>query len=999
MGGVLPIQAANDRVPARVDGGVTVVLQGSLHSRATKENDRGPVDPSLGISGITLNIKLSNGQQTELDQLLEEQRDPSSASYQKWLTPDEYGARFGLSTSDMDKLTSWLRSQGFTVDDVSRSMNWVSFSGTAGQVDQTFRTGLHRFLVEGQMHFANTAKPSVPAAFADIIADFQGFTDFRWKPQRIKTRSVNPDYTSSGGSHNVAPGDLATIYDITPLYGAGIDGTGQKMVVAGQTDVAVSDIQAFRTQFGLSATTPQMVLYGTDPGTVSGDMEEADLDLEWSGSVARNATLIYVYSKNVITSVQYAISQNLAPVISLSYGGCEAQNSSTLRTVAQQANAQGITWLSSSGDSGAAGCDSGKTATEGLAVNMPASIPEVTGVGGSEFMEGSGNYWSATNGANGGSALSYIPEMAWNDSIARGDLAASGGGASIFYSKPTWQTGAGVPADGARDVPDVSLPASPDHDGYYFYTGGKLSVVGGTSVSTPAFAGIVTLLNQYLVTKGFQTKAGLGNINPTLYHLAANVNTVFHDITTGTNIVPCTAGSPNCVNGSLGFSAGPGYDEVTGLGSVDTNNLITQWATLPASIGTTLTLTAAPASITATTSTVLTATVKPATGTTAPTGTVTFSKGTSTLGSVGLVGSGGTATATLTVSGSLLASGANTIAATYAGSATLNGSTSTAIVTVTGVTNVSTTTTLSASPASIPATGSTVLNATVTPANGTKGVPTGTATFTLGTTTLGSVGLSASGASGVASLTVSASKLASGSNIITVTYGGATGFTGSSATAGVTVTAVAVPVTTTTSVLANPASIASTASTILTATVKAASGTTTPSGTVTFTLGTTTLGTAPLATTAAGATAAITVKGSQLVTGANTIKATYAGTAAFGTSNNSVVVTVTGTVANSAVTVSITPNPVVQQHQAWTFTIQLANTGGATTLTNFTVNGTSYAPEIPLFFGSSAIAANGRLSSNLQMTNVPVPVSIVFGFSGTDASGATWTQNVTVPFR
>jgi subtilase family serine protease len=993
VGGIVPAKAADERVRARVDGNITVVVPNSLHPRAIAENDRGPVDPTLVLSEITLNIKLSAKQQNELDQLLEEQRDPSSAAFQKWLTPEEYGNRFGLGHADMEKLTAWLLSQGFSVDHVSRSMNWVSFSGTASQVDQTFHTALHRFVVDGEMHFANTAQPSIPAAFSDIIAGFQGITDFRLKPQRLKTRAVNPDYTAAGGGHNLAPGDLAAIYNISPLYSSGIDGTGEKLVVAGQTDVAISDIQAFRSQFGLSANTPQMVLYGTDPGTVSGDMEEADLDLEWSGSVARNATIIYVYSRNVINSVQYAISQNLAPVITLSYGGCEAENSSTLRSVAQQANAQGITWLASSGDSGAAGCDQGNTATHGLAVNMPASIPEVTAVGGSEFMEGSGSYWSTANGANGGSAVSYIPEMAWNDSVARGDLSATGGGASIFYSKPAWQTGPGVPNDGARDVPDVSLPASPDHDGYYFYAGGKMSVVGGTSVSTPAFAGIVTLLNQYLVTNGIQVKPGLGNINPTLYHLAAGANTAFHDITAGNNVVPCAAASPNCVNGSLGFTAGPGYDEVTGLGSVNANNLVMEWASLPSSISTTLTLAAAPTSVAPTGSTVLTATVKAATGASLPTGSVTFSRGTTTLGTVALAG----ATGTLTVSASSLSSGGNTLSATYAGNATFNGSTNSAFVTVTGTTNVGTTSTLVANPSSIAATGSTLMIVTVTPSIGTK-TPTGTATFSLGSTTLGAAGLSASGSNGVASFTLSGSKLASGRNTVTVTYGGGAGFTGSSATAIVTLTVPAGPVTTTTSVSANPATIAATATTILTATVKSAGGSTPPTGTVTFTLGTTTLGTGTLATTASGATAGLTVKGSQLAAGLNMIKATYNGSTAFGASSSTVTVTV-GSSANSSITATITPNPVLQQHRAWVFTIQLLNGGGASTLTNFTVNGASYASAIPVFFGTSNIAANAKLATTLQMTNVPVPTSIVFGFSGTDLSGATWTQSVTVPFQ
>jgi len=898
-----PAQAAEDRISGRVDSAETVRLKGAAHPKASPENDRGPVDPSLAISGITLNVKLSAAQQADLEQLLQEQRDPSSAAYQNWLTPEEFGSRFGLSNSDMDKLTSWLRSQGFTVDQVSRSMNWLTFSGAAGQVDRVFHTELHRFLVDGQTHFANTKQPAVPAAFGDVIANFQGLTDFRLKPQKLRARKLNPDYTSSTGAHNLAPGDLATIYDINPIYTAGFTGTGQKLVVAGQTDIALSDIAAFRSQFGLPANVPQLVLTGKDPGTISGDMEEADLDLEWTGSIAQNATIIYVYSTNVITSVQYAISQNLAPVISLSYGGCEAENSSSLESVAQQANAQGITWLASSGDSGAAGCDSGATASQGLAVEMPASIPEVTGVGGSEFNEGSGAYWSTTNGTHGGSALSYIPEMAWNDSISRGDLAATGGGASKYYAKPSWQTGTGVPADGARDVPDVSLPASPDHDGYYFYTSGALGVVGGTSVSTPSFAGIVTLLNQYLVSKGVQAKAGLGNINPTLYHLASTASGIFHDITVGNNIVPCVAGSPNCVNGSLGYSAGVGYDQTTGLGSVDANNLVTQWSSVAASVSTTLTLAASPTSIANTATTTLTATVKPATGTTAPTGSVTFSVGTTTLGTVVLAASGSSAVASLTVNGSSLATGSDTLTASYGGSTTFTSSIGTAAVTVTA-SAVATTTTVSANPTSISSTASTVITATVKPASGTK-APTGTVTFSLGTKSLGAGTLTASGSGGVATLTVAGSSLVTGSNTVTASYGGVTGFTASTGTTAVTVTVPAVATTTTAS--ASPAGIASTASTVITATVKPASGTTAPTGTVTFTLGTKSLGTGTLTASGSSATATLTVAGSALATGSNTITAAYGGSIAFTSSSGTTTVTVTVTVVATSTTVSASP--------------------------------------------------------------------------------------------
>jgi subtilase family serine protease len=175
--------------------------------------------------------------------------------------------------------------------------------------------------------------------------------------------------------------------------------------------------------------------------------------------------------------------------------------------------------------------------------------------------------------------LSYIPKIAWNDSTAR-SLSGTGGGASVFFSKPSWQTGTGVPTDGARDVLDVSLSASANHDGFMIYSNGKVSIVGGTSVGAPLFAGITALMNQYM-SSSVQSTAGLGNINPKLYSLAQTTPNVFHDITTGDNIidVTCSARSRNCTPGPVGFRAGVGYDQVTGLGSVDVYNLVMAWNT------------------------------------------------------------------------------------------------------------------------------------------------------------------------------------------------------------------------------------------------------------------------------------------------------------------------------------------------------------------------------------------------------------------------------------
>ncbi|MGA3096346.1 MAG: protease pro-enzyme activation domain-containing protein [Bryobacteraceae bacterium] len=594
--GAVAANAQPSRISQRIDNTLRTVLTGHIRPQARPENDQGRASPALPLPYVTLTLAPSDAQAAELEQLLAGQQTPGSPDYHRWLTPEQYAQRFGVSESDMSQIAGWLQAQGLTVVSTARARNWIAVSGTAAQIENAFQIQLHHYLVDGETHYANADEPSVPAAFAGVVRSIQGLTDFRLKPaaRPMQNQPADPRYTCTGsapviqpcvgykGEHYIAPDDLATIYDIKPLYTAGVDGTGQKIVIAGQTRINLSDIEQFRSSYGLPANDPQTMLVPNtqDPGISSSDLPEADLDLEWSGAVARNASIIFVYSYDVMDAVQYAVDQDLAPVISTSYGLCEVEMGSeriTLQTWAQQANSQGITWLAASGDSGGADCDD--TRNTGLAVDAPASIPEVTGVGGTEFNEGSGAYWSATNSATGASALSYIPEVVWNDSTEDGQPAASGGGSSGYFPRPSWQTGPGVPNDNFRHVPDVALAASADHDGYFVYTGGSTQIYGGTSFGAPTFAGMAALINQYMVYSGAQASPGLGNMNPKLYTLAQTTSGVFHDIVTGNNIVtiPCPTRSRSCTSSAVGYSAGPGYDQTTGWGSVDAYRLVAAW--------------------------------------------------------------------------------------------------------------------------------------------------------------------------------------------------------------------------------------------------------------------------------------------------------------------------------------------------------------------------------------------------------------------------------------
>jgi subtilase family serine protease len=614
-----------DRIPNEINASQMVEVKGNVHGLAQPQSDLGRADSGKMLHAVTLVFHPSRAQQQDLNNLLAQQQDRTSPNYHKWLTPAQFADRFGITPGDLQRVTSWLQSQGFAVTSVANSRNEISFEGTVSQIEATFQTEIHNYLVDGVVHFANSRNPSVPAALAGSVLAVGHLHDFAPRPRAL----ARPHLTSyQTGNHFITPADFATIYDVAPMYNNNGDGTGQKIAIVGQSSVNPTDLSNFRSAAGLSANAPQMVLLsGTTSTRCSGDEGESDLDLEWSGGVAKNASIIFVYAglssgdtcnarngKSVWDALDYAVQNKVAPFISTSYGFCEGGETGQtgvgqafaqqVQGWAQQANSQGQTIVSASGDNGAADCDGVVTsATQGLAVDVPASIPEVTGMGGNTFTGdsttntppgGDAPYWAAASATADlvSSALEYIPEDAWNDTNG-GDLAASGGGASLFFSKPTWQTGTGVPADGKRDVPDLAVAASPNHDGYLICseddstTGGLQSscasafrdnngfytVVGGTSVAAPTFSAILALINEQAGSPGF------GNVNPTLYGFAASTPAIFHDVTAGNNKVACTSGTVNCPAGTtqIGFTAGTGYDQVTGLGSVDANKLATTW--------------------------------------------------------------------------------------------------------------------------------------------------------------------------------------------------------------------------------------------------------------------------------------------------------------------------------------------------------------------------------------------------------------------------------------
>jgi hypothetical protein len=673
------IQAQTHPVPARVTAQVddtrTVQLKGNVHPLARAEFDRGAVADSQPMTKMHLLLQRSAEQEAALQQLLEEQQTKGLANYHAWLAPGDFGKRFGPSDGDIQTVTDWLTRQGFRVSKVAAGRTVIEFSGTVAQVRNAFHTEIHNFTVNSEEHFANVGDPAIPQALSPVVAGVVSLHNFRKKPfihrvgkfrRDLITGEIKPLFTFNdvnGTFYAVGPADFATIYGIPQ----GADGSGQSIAIVGRSNINLQDVRDFRSMFGLAAKDPTILLNGPDPGLVSGDEGESDLDVEWAGAVAPAAQIIFVPTLGTLTdgvdgvdaSALYIVDNNVAPVLSDSYGSCELGLGTTgnnfYNALWQQAAAEGITVVVAAGDNGPAGCDNPNSQTKavgGIAISGLASTPYNIAMGGTDFNQvgNQSTYWNSNGTTNVyPSAKGYIPEIPWNDScagqsnntsacssatVATGlNIAAGSGGPSGVYSKPIWQTGTGVPADGARDIPDVSLFAS---DGGFegnsksFYaicesdqdipgdTGCNLTsrssaapfhdfqAVGGTSAATPTFAGIMALVNQ-------KTGQRQGNANFVLYRLATSSPTVFHDVTTGNISVPCTGGTPNCSatssssvgaitttsgGSTVAYTAGAGYDMATGLGSVNVSNLLLNWSNATSTHSTATTLSnLAPASL------------------------------------------------------------------------------------------------------------------------------------------------------------------------------------------------------------------------------------------------------------------------------------------------------------------------------------------------------------------------------------------------------------------
>jgi hypothetical protein len=597
---------AQSRITEPIENTHRIAVNGSSPNHLLSlSQEAGRVPASQNLGKMVLVLGPTPEQDQAVDDLIAAQHDSSSPSFHKWLTPAEFGQRFGVADTDSSQVRQWLESQGLTVHQVSQSRRFIVFSGNVAQVENAFSTQMHSYTYKGNKFISNSNDIQLPAALRHVVKGVVRLHSIPTAPavvggQKIHFKKGGGQFTFDVGARGIAPADFAKIYNVQPLYDAGINGTGQTIAIVGRSNILIQDVRDFRNLLGLPVNDPQIIINGDDPG-ITADFGEATLDVTWSGAVAPMAKIDFVVSQSnfadgVDVSAAYIVDNNLAPVMSTSYGACETNLGPTgnafYNSLWQQAAAQGITSFVAAGDNGGAGCDApggGVYSSGVLAVNGIASTPYNVAVGGTQFDDTNSRntYWSTTNNpTTGESALGYIPEMAWNESSNDPNsvlLYAGSGGVSSLYAKPIWQTATGVPNDGARDLPDISLSASL-HDGYlvcmqgYCGYGDYFFSFGGTSASSPAAAGIMALVNQKM---GGQPQ---GLANYTFYRLA-KVPGVYHDTTKGNNEVPDPNGQF-----TVGYDATAGYDLATGLGSMDVNALVNHWKAASSGSGADITL-------------------------------------------------------------------------------------------------------------------------------------------------------------------------------------------------------------------------------------------------------------------------------------------------------------------------------------------------------------------------------------------------------------------------
>jgi subtilase family serine protease len=983
------IPAVRARITQVINETQLVRLKGNVHPLARREFDQGPVPDSTPMSRMLLVLQRSPEQEAALETLLGEQQVRDSPNYHNWLTPQQFGVQFGPADADIQTVTGWLTQHGFQGIKVAAGRTVIEFSGTAGQVRNAFHTDLHHYLVNGQTRQANSTDPQIPVALTPVVAGIVTLHNFPRKSMKrdvgsfiAKRESGKPLFTTASGCgtsqsqpcYIVGPADFAKIYNIPTTT---LSGTGVTVALVADSNINAQDVIDFRNLFGLPAnfTQANIILAGPDPG-LNADEGEADLDTQVAGMVAPAATTNLVVSESTLTasgidlSAIYIIDNNIAAVMSESFGVCEpflgTAGNQFYNAIWEQAAAQGISVMVSAGDNGSAGCDDFTTATtaiSGLAVSGIASTPFNVAVGGTDFDDvgKQTTFWSSTNATGSReSALGYIPETAWNDSCAANatsstlntvcatpdNIVGGSGGPSTVYAKPPFQSGTITPNDSHRDLPDVSLFASDGPISSSFYLScqadaisagrppscvpnaqGQFSffAVGGTSASSPAFAGIMALIDQ-------QQNGRQGNPNLVLYTIAkgetfSNCNSssftnpaapppsscAFLDTTKGNDSVPCSGGALNCsstssathgvlVSGTTpAWTTGTGYDTATGLGSVNVTGLAAAWSTAVGAFkATTTSLTingsANPGPIPHGTQITAAVTVAANPGPGIPTGDVALLAPTPVNGSVS---DGTLANGTVSIKTPFLPGGTYNVTAHYAGDGAFAPSDSAGIpVTVTPENssllaemitfdvNGNPISTTNFPYGSGPMLRVDILNHTGTAGNCqplvTNGVTTGCAIDATGSVTITDNGSSLPGSpfmiNSVGHLEDQTIQLTGGSHTLVLNYPGDISY---NASAALTLNLTVNPAATTASVSASPNPVPANQQVSLSVTIGSQSNSKQgPTGTVTFKDGSTSIGTANV--TPAGATTTVGASGTAVLTTTFATTSTHSLTAVYG---------------------------------------------------------------------------------------------------------------------
>jgi len=699
----------------RIDESQRVTLEGNTPPAAARAAyDRGAVEDAMPLDHVLLVLKRPAEREAAVKKLIDDMHNPASPDYHRWLTPREIGIRYGLAAEDLEVIQSWLESHGLTVNRVYSNGLIIDFAATAAKIREAFHTDIHHLeLPSGERHIANMSDPEIPAALAPAVKGIASLHDFFPRAHSMALGPVSYNRAANTWQphfnikidgavyHTLAPYDFATIYDLLPLWKQGYTGKGVTIAAVEDTNLLhAGDWKTFRKTFGLDkfteATFKQIYPGCTNPGQ-NGDETEAALDVEWASAAAPDARIVLSACADSATTAGLDLAIlgliEFAPpdIITDSYGLCEtitgAAEIALENLEAEIATLEGTTFFIAEGDDGADQCapvEPTNYATEGINGGDNTASAYAVDVGGTDFMaqynfDVNGiplsNYWSPANDpTTKASALSYIPEIPWNDGCtskliytdpligpytqaygvngfcnsAAGqpfliDVAGGGGPSTCFTGKPSipgvvsgtcqgnpkpfYQFDVpGVPRDGLRDQPDLSLFASNGAWGSFYLEcmsdtsqGGAVcsarndAVVeggGGTSFSAPAMAGIQALINQKFGRQGDanyvyyalarrqfeQSDAWRCHASRTDGVLPAS-SCVFHDITRGDMDIPCGqdsdghfydchGASGTAVIGELSESNGKnqpaypatvGYDLATGLGSVDATNLFNAW--------------------------------------------------------------------------------------------------------------------------------------------------------------------------------------------------------------------------------------------------------------------------------------------------------------------------------------------------------------------------------------------------------------------------------------